>query len=409
MFQLLDKIAADAISARTLTAEGFLDVRARISRVGVQEYYAFELGDLFLDRDPFSIVKVYRPADEVFRPSAMDSFAKKPVTINHPWEGVTASNVKEVQVGFSGERMERDGLFLAGSLRIQDAGAVNRVQRGEGELSAGYTCDITRESGEFEGERYDAVQRNIIGNHIALVDAGRCGPLCRVGDRAPKMVLDKASKQDCGCKETANMNAVTPAVQLQAKSYDGKSFQIDAVGALLFDMQTTALAEAKKLVEKHEGTIAALTSTHDAAIKKLEKELADAKALQMDATKLDQAVAARSALIGDARKILGDKFDFKGKTDAEIRKAAVVKDLGDKACEGKGDGFFESAFDVCVAKASNGNGGDRGRQRQEDGDNLREHMRDNLNQPPADANAALDDYKKRMSDRWRGPQQARQN
>jgi hypothetical protein len=399
VFKLLDKIAADAISSRQLTAEGYLDVRARISRVGIQEYYAFELGDLFSDRDSFSIVKVYRPADEVFRQAAMDSFAKKPVTVGHPWEGVTASNHKDVSVGFSGETMQRDGNFMSGSLRLTVADAVNRVQRGEGELSAGYTCDVTRESGTFEGEAYDAVQRNIMGNHIALVDAGRCGPLCRVGDRAPQMVLDQASKKDCGCKETANMNAVTnPPVALQAMQIDGKTFQVDAVGALLVGILNDRLDASKKTVEKHEGTIAAMTATHDAAIKKLEKDLADAKALAMDANKLDAAVAARTALIADATKILGKDYDFKGKTEAEIRKAAVVKDLGDAATKDKSDAFFESAFDVCVAKAGDGGGG--GSQQ----DNLRgsfqQHQGDSAASRKAIEDARLAAEKKR-SEAWK--------
>jgi len=370
VFQLLDKIVLDAVASRTVTSEGYLDVRARISRTGIQEYYALELGDLFRDRDPFDIINVYRPAEEVFAQKAMDSFSKKPVTIDHPWAGVTASNHKELAVGFAGEKMERDGQFMAGSLRLTDSDAVNRVQRGEGELSAGYTCDITRESGNFGGTNYDAVQRNIIGNHIALVDAGRCGPLCKVGDRAPQLMLDKASTNDCGCKETATMNANNPAVQLQAKSYDGKSFQVDAAGAILFDLQGEKLASVTKDRDALQGKIDAMTTTHADAIKDLRTQLDAAKALQMDATKLDAAVAARTALIGDAKKILGDTFDFKGKSDADIRKEAVLKKMGDKAKD-KNDGYYENAFDVLVAQAADGNTNDTG------GDNMRQVFQNN--------------------------------
>lgn len=408
MFKLLDKIAADALSAKTLTPEGFLDCSAKISRVGIQEYYAFELGELFTDRDAFSIIRVYRPADEVFKSAALDSFSRKPVTVGHPWDGVNASNVKDVQVGFSGEKMERQGDFMVGTLRIQDAGAVNRVQRGEGELSAGYSCDVTREAGTFEGQAYDAVQRNIIGNHIALVDAGRCGPLCRVADRAPQMVLDKASAKDCGCKENAMSTNPNPAVQLQAKAHDGKTFQIDAVGALLWDLRDKELADAQKALAAAEGKIAAMTTSHDEAIKAKNTEIETLKASQMDAAKLDAAVAARASLIADATKLLGDKFDFKGKTDADIRKAAVSKKMGDKAVEGKADAFFDSAFEVLVAQAGDGQQ-NNGRPRPNTGDNLAAALDSNRPAPASTADDALNAYQKRQADRWKNGGRQAQN
>ncbi|MES1986804.1 MAG: DUF2213 domain-containing protein, partial [Pseudomonadota bacterium] len=52
------------------------------------------------------------------------------------------------------------------------------------ELSMGYTCVYDFTSGIFNGERYDAIQREIRANHIALVDQGRMGKEVRVLDRA---------------------------------------------------------------------------------------------------------------------------------------------------------------------------------------------------------------------------------
>ena len=76
------------------------------------------------------------------------------------------------------------------------------------------------------------------------------------------------------------------------------------------------------------------------------------------------------ALIGDAKKILGDTFDFKGKSDADIRKEAVLKKMGDKAKD-KNDGYYENAFDVLVAQAADGNTNDTG------GDNMRQVFQNN--------------------------------
>lgn len=354
--QLADKITLSGTNR--MTAEGYLDVSARISRTGVQEYYAGELYDLFPDWEPWTIVRVYRPADEVFSPAALASFSKKPVTDGHPWEGVNASNVKEHQVGFSGETMRRDGIFMAGQLLIQDAGAVNMVQRGDGQLSAGYECDVTRESGTSpEGEAYDAVQRNIIGNHIALVDAGRCGPLCRVGDRAPAPPTAAAKTADCGCKETQMTNAVAAAALIPVS--DGKfTGQMDATGKAMFDTLRDTLTETTKKLADSDARLIALQTKADADKVVAEKKIADLEAAAMTPEKLDKLVGDRAVVMAKAKAVLGDSFDTKGKTDAEIRRAAVVKHYGADKVDGKSDAVLDALFDVMDVKTGDGTSGD---------------------------------------------------
>ena len=58
-------------SERTYTDEGFLVVPARISRTGIQEYLAVEMG--LTDRDPNDIIRVYRPEEEVFSDLSLSS------------------------------------------------------------------------------------------------------------------------------------------------------------------------------------------------------------------------------------------------------------------------------------------------------------------------------------------------
>jgi hypothetical protein len=47
--------------------------------------------------------------------------------------------------------------------------------QGKKELSAGYHADHDFIPGTFNGQDYDAIQKNIIFNHVALVDRGRMG------------------------------------------------------------------------------------------------------------------------------------------------------------------------------------------------------------------------------------------
>ena len=68
----MPKYIQDKISTENfkVTDEGFLVFEdAKIARTGIQEYYAFELG--LTDRDPLDVIKVFRPAEEVFSDASM--------------------------------------------------------------------------------------------------------------------------------------------------------------------------------------------------------------------------------------------------------------------------------------------------------------------------------------------------
>jgi len=148
--------------SRRRTPEGFLQMRARIGRAGIQDYRAGEIGGpagAAFD----SPVRVYRPPAEVFDPASLASFAGKPVTLDHPPAMVDSGNWKQVAVGHSGSSVERDGHHLATDLVVTDAAAVARAEAGS-ELSNGYWADFDFTPGLTpEGEPYDAVQRNIRG------------------------------------------------------------------------------------------------------------------------------------------------------------------------------------------------------------------------------------------------------
>ena len=62
------------------------------------------------------------------------------------------------------------------------------------DLSAAYFFDADMTPGEYEGERYDGVMRNLRANHVALVEEGRAGPDVVVGDSNPKELRAMAAK-----------------------------------------------------------------------------------------------------------------------------------------------------------------------------------------------------------------------
>lgn len=159
------------------TAEGYLLANARASRSGIQQYMGSELG-----RPDLGMVNVYRPEAEVFARSSLDTFSKLPITVDHPSTPVDAKNWRQLAVGTTGDEVLRDGEHLKIGLKITDIEAVQAIEAGKRELSVGYEAEIDWQDGIApDGTPYQAVQRNIRANHIAVVAQGRART-ARIGD-----------------------------------------------------------------------------------------------------------------------------------------------------------------------------------------------------------------------------------
>ena len=162
------------------SAEGYLICRGvPVARSGTQMYLPSEL-ELPPGPEP---VPVYRPEGEVFSPACMASFEGKPVTEDHPDlpEGVSAENIRLYQKGHAqnirrGKGTQRN--LLLADLVITDPETIRHIREGKREISCGYTYTLAEENGRF-------VQRDIRGNHIAVVDAGRAGPRVSIKDEKP--------------------------------------------------------------------------------------------------------------------------------------------------------------------------------------------------------------------------------
>lgn len=163
---------------RELTPEGFLLCRnVPIARTGEMLYGPNEV-PVEPARD--GIVRVIRDDAEVFRPETIASFNGKPITLDHPDEDVTPENWRELAVGIVQDARRGTGDLadcIIADLLITDASAIEAVRDDRREVSCGYDADYE----QIEPGR--GRQRNIIGNHVALVEQGRCGPRCAIGDK----------------------------------------------------------------------------------------------------------------------------------------------------------------------------------------------------------------------------------
>jgi uncharacterized protein len=159
------------------TPEGFLvcyDVP--IARIGE---YTYKSNEVPIEGGKDGLVKIQRDEAEVFNEETIKSFEGKPVTINHPNDFVTPQNWKDLAHGVMqnvrrGEKDQEDLLIADLCLTTEDA--IRLVKAGLRQVSCGYDA------------QYDQIepglgkQKDIIGNHLALVVKGRAGNRCAIMD-----------------------------------------------------------------------------------------------------------------------------------------------------------------------------------------------------------------------------------
>ena len=160
------------------TGEGFLICRnVPIARTGSQKYLGREINLSGSEAD--RIVTVHRSEEEVFSEAAMASFEGKPVTNGHPPDLIGPDDVEIYEKGHAqnirrGTEEWRD--YLLADLHIHNRELIDAVQGGKREISCGYECEYTvNEDGTYN-------QKNIRGNHVAVVGRGRAGKRAAILD-----------------------------------------------------------------------------------------------------------------------------------------------------------------------------------------------------------------------------------
>ncbi|MDE1497352.1 DUF2213 domain-containing protein, partial [Xenorhabdus bovienii] len=161
------------MSKRTYDLNGWLEVKDNpISKVGVFDYMGSEIGA----PNPDQLYRVYRPAEELESVATIESFKLKPFIDEHEMLGKDGTPAEKKGIeGVIGENVYFDYPYLRGNIKILSNAALNQIDNGKIELSPGYRCRYEFTPGTFEGEQYDAIQRDIRGNHLALVEEGRTG------------------------------------------------------------------------------------------------------------------------------------------------------------------------------------------------------------------------------------------
>ncbi len=354
MIQFCDKSGVVAGTSRR-ESDGALLADVRIARTGIQLYLGSEVDpDNEHGLRDRAVVRVYRPGSEVFSEDTMKSAAHRPVTNDHPpGHMVTSENWKKHSVGNTADEVSAQGIFLRVPLIVSDASAIADIEGGKREVSSGYTSELDFTAGRTPtGESYDAVQKNIRINHIAIVHRGRAGSQVRIGDAAwGATPLDDGEQGDYTMADKP----------LKTVTVDGLSIEVTDQGAQVIEklqrQLVDATASSTKVLQDHAAALAA----KDTELAKKDGEIAKLKTQIVDGAALDKLVSERTTVISDAARIVpkDKKLKTDGLSNAEIRRGAVALVIGDEALKDKSEVYVDARFDVLLETAKKAPGADK--------------------------------------------------
>jgi uncharacterized protein len=379
------------------TPEGYLRIKATFARTGLQRYRR---------QDGTEAIE-YRPEEEVAKQDALLSLANLPVTLEHPPELLTPETCREYQRGHTGSMVEYRSPFAVGFVTVTDREAIDAVKRGDArEVSVGYRVKFDATPGTTpDGQRYDGVQREISGNHVAIVRKGRAGPDVRLhmdsatavdpfpadGPSQPHQEDDMTAVAALSNATEALASALSATVRADAKGkkppmpameededtregsedepedemmeegeeMDGGAANLGSYKVAKKDggkgmvpkaMYDKACAERDDAIAAHERDLGRLDALMD-RLDSLEQEIetrSDAAEVDVDAL-----VASRIDLIDRATAITGERPTFDGLSDRELMIDALTQ-IGVDAdrFEGRSDDYVAATFDAYAEQSA---------------------------------------------------------
>lgn len=397
------RLALDRDTVRELDRDGRMRVsKANISRACVNPYRGREIPDWQkLGLDPDKIYHLLRDPEELKK--AAKSFNGVQILRKHVPVNAQDHQPYDV-VGSTGTEAAFDGEYLTNSLSIWVKDAIDGIESDfKKELSSGYhyTPDMT--PGTFRGNAFDGVMRDIVGNHVALVEDGRAGPDVVVGDSTenlhmkPTRLAARALLMTGACMSPVlAMDATLP--QPLFKDITSKNFG---------EKKPLIIAAAKKAVTGKTRRGMALDET---LLSKLLDDVGNDDKDEVDKPVSEkqhetmQAAAKGSEELAIPKATGGEEFfdkDNEGKKKPGLDAAAVKEWLTGKGMSG--DDLAE--FDTTFPPQAKDEDDEAKKKREEDEKNAKDAaMKDMVTRPAMDAaiKTAVDSTEKRVIERERG-------
>lgn len=265
----------------------------------------------------------YRPPDEVFKVDSLSAFKGIPITDEHHGR-ITGNNAQGVVIGSVLSDGRQDGNNLIADVVIHNT---TPIEQGKKELSVGYEVELDMTSGITEdGEPYDAIQRNIKPNHLAIVVKGRAGNARLNMDAADAVEYQKED------------DAVTTENLTEIRLDSGISYKAAPEVVVEYNKLKQDVAQAVADKDKE----AARADTAEAKVKELE---ANQEKLKQDAfTQAKKRLELEAVAKSHNVEIKADS------TDRQLQEAVIKSVRGDGIdLNGRSDGYIEAAFDMVVA------------------------------------------------------------
>ena len=187
-------LAIDRESVRDFDKDNRLHVAmTNVSKANVCPYRGEEIpGWEELGLDPHRIYRLLRAPEELKK--AAPTFNRLPLLRQHVPVSADDHQPTEV-VGATGSDCEFHDPYLTNSLVVWAKDSIDAIEnKARAELSAGYHYRADMTPGNFGGIPYDGVMRDVVGNHVALVETGRAGPDVVVADSMESFMITRPTR-----------------------------------------------------------------------------------------------------------------------------------------------------------------------------------------------------------------------
>lgn len=319
-----------------------------LSKVGVFPYLGKTISD---ELEPDAIYQVLRPEEELSNDETLNSFKLVPIVDDHTMLGTKPGMQPAEEKGVHGvigdDVYYKDGIIY-GDLKIFSETLKEEIENGKKELSMGYFCDYELKEGEYDGVPYQAIQRNLKINHVALVDEGRMGADVRVLDH--KLTFDsikeiKMAKLQTKPAKSALDENIEEIAKDECKTQDedvDKRELIDEIGGILKDkideeLWRTVIGKIEKLAyndspaedeEIIEEPAPVIAEEPEEEIEEPAAEVTVSNGEAEVTVSLDsmiKEIGQRDSLIEAVKPLIGDNAKFKMMTAKEVAKYACDK------------------------------------------------------------------------------------
>lgn len=397
----LDSIRLDRNDSTYFTDEGYLVDHPILTSCGIFEY----------TNPDGSVRRELRLPEYVFDEESLKTYKGKPIIITHDAGVVDKSNVDREQVGTILSEGTRDGEDVRAEIIIHDTDAMKKS--GLKELSLGYNLVLLEEPGIWNGEHYDAIQTQIVINHLAIVASARAGEQARLNiDSSEKNLLRGGKKMKIKNTRRIDGESLTPEELEQAiKEYKAKRAEeaVDSEEEVIEDVNSDDESQEEEAVSADEDDAQEGSTPEDIAqLVKDRKDRRDNEPQDDDAKKviaeqnedIDMLLAALEKLIAETKanadsqaeedsmdeeeenkdssedeskslnadsadKIvrqrlaicrIGDKLNMDGLENMSIKqakRAIISKVLPAMRVDGKSESYIDAMYDLAVGEVKN--------------------------------------------------------